>query len=178
MRQRLGLAGVMLGDPHTVILDEPANGLDPEGIRWIRDILVHFAQLGKTVLVSSHLLSEMALMAQDLVVIGRGRLIEQCSVADFIDRHSTKWVHVRSPQIDQLVAAIGSAGGKARRLTETGAAAERSPGLRDAGRGGRRAGGEPPVRPARADGAHRVARGRVPHGDGWRTGIPHPGGAP
>ncbi len=108
----------MLGDPHTVILDEPANGLDPEGIRWIRDILVHFAQLGKTVLVSSHLLSEMALMAQDLVVIGRGRLIEQCSVDDFIDRHSTKWVHVRSPQIDQLVAAIGSAGGKARRLTE------------------------------------------------------------
>ena len=137
MRQRLGLAGVMLGDPHTVILDEPANGLDPEGIRWIRDILVHFAQLGKTVLVSSHLLSEMALMAQDLVVIGRGRLIEQCSVEDFIDRHSTKWVHVRSPQIDQLVAAIGSAGGKARRLTETGAAAERSPGLRDARRGGR-----------------------------------------
>ena len=122
MRQRLGLAGVMLGDPHTVILDEPANGLDPEGIRWIRDILVHFAQLGKTVLVSSHLLSEMALMAQDLVVIGRGRLIEQCSVEDFIDRHSTKWVHVRSPQIDQLVAAIGSAGGKARRLTEPGAA--------------------------------------------------------
>ena len=80
MRQRLGLAGVMLGDPHTVILDEPANGLDPEGIRWIRDILVHLAQQGRTVLVSSHLLSEMALMAQDLVVIGRGRLIEQCSV--------------------------------------------------------------------------------------------------
>lgn len=115
MRQRLGLAGVMLGQPHTVVLDEPANGLDPEGIRWIRDILVHLAQQGSTVLVSSHLLSEMALMAQDLVVIGRGRLIEQCSVADFIDRHSTKWVHVRSPQIDQLVAAISGAGGKVRR---------------------------------------------------------------
>jgi ABC-2 type transport system ATP-binding protein len=123
MRQRLGLAGVMLGDPHTVILDEPANGLDPEGIRWIRDILVHLAQQGRTVLVSSHLLSEMALMAQDLVVIGRGRLIEQCSVDDFIDRHSTKWVHVRSPQIDLLVAAIGAAGGKVRRLDEQGTAA-------------------------------------------------------
>jgi ABC-2 type transport system ATP-binding protein len=122
MRQRLGLAGVMLGDPQTVILDEPANGLDPEGIRWIRDILVHLAQQGRTVLVSSHLLSEMALMAQDLVVIGRGRLIEQCSVEDFIDRHSTKWVHVRSPQIDQLVAAVSSAGGKARRLDDPGAA--------------------------------------------------------
>ena len=77
MRQRLGLAGVLLGDPHTVILDEPANGLDPEGIRWIRDVLVHLARQGRTVLVSSHLLSEIALMADDLVVIGRGRLIEQ-----------------------------------------------------------------------------------------------------
>ena len=77
MRQRLGLAGVLLGDPHTVILDEPANGLDPEGIRWIRDVLVHLARQGTTVLVSSHLLSEIALMADDLVVIGRGRLIEQ-----------------------------------------------------------------------------------------------------
>ena len=81
MRQRLGLAGVLLGDPHTVMLDEPANGLDPEGIRWIRDVLVHLAAQGRTVLVSSHLLSEMALMANDLVVIGQGRLIEQCSVA-------------------------------------------------------------------------------------------------
>ncbi len=123
MRQRLGLAGVMLGEPHTVILDEPANGLDPEGIRWIRDILVHLAQQGRTVLVSSHLLSEMALMAQDLVVIGRGRLIEQCSVADFIDRHSTKWVIVRSPQIDHLVTAISGAGGKVRRPDDPTAAA-------------------------------------------------------
>jgi ABC-2 type transport system ATP-binding protein len=84
---------------------------------------VHLAQQGRTVLVSSHLLSEMALMAQDLVVIGRGRLIEQCSVADFIDRHSTKWVHVRSPQIDQLVAAISAAGGKVRRPDDPGSAA-------------------------------------------------------
>ncbi len=98
MRQRLGLAGVLLGDPGTVILDEPANGLDPEGIRWIRDVLVHLARQGRTVLVSSHLLSEMALMADDLVVIGRGRLIEQGPVGQFIDRYSTRWVRVRTPQ--------------------------------------------------------------------------------
>lgn len=114
MRQRLGLAGVLLGDPHTVLLDEPANGLDPEGIRWIRDVLVRLAAEGRTVLVSSHLLSEMALMAHDLVVIGRGRLIEQCSVHDFIDRHTARWVQVRSPELDLLVAALHHAGGKVR----------------------------------------------------------------
>jgi ABC-2 type transport system ATP-binding protein len=87
----------MLGDPHTMILDEPANGLDPEGIRWIRDMLVYFAKQGRTVLVSSHLLSEMALMADDLVVIGRGRLIEQGPVSKFLDRYATRWVRVRTP---------------------------------------------------------------------------------
>jgi ABC-2 type transport system ATP-binding protein len=102
MRQRLGLAGVLLGDPHTVILDEPANGLDPEGIRWIRDVLVHLASQDRTVLVSSHLLSEMALMASELVVIGQGRLIEQCTVAEFIDRHSERWVRVKSPTVARL----------------------------------------------------------------------------
>jgi ABC-2 type transport system ATP-binding protein len=108
MRQRLGLAGVMLGDPGTIILDEPANGLDPEGIRWIRDILTYFARGGKTVLVSSHLLAEMALMADDLVVIGRGELIEQCSVTEFVDRHSNKWTRVASPQLESLISAVGS----------------------------------------------------------------------
>ena len=97
MRQRLGLAGVLLGDPHTVILDEPANGLDPEGIRWIRDMLVYLARQGRTVLVSSHLLSEVALMADDLVVIGRGRLIEQGPVDQFLDRYATRWVRARTP---------------------------------------------------------------------------------
>jgi len=98
MKQRLGLAGVLLGDPHTVILDEPANGLDPEGIRWIRDVLVHLAKSGKTVLVSSHLLAEIALIADDLVVIGKGQLIEAGPVDQFIDRHATRWVRVRTPQ--------------------------------------------------------------------------------
>ncbi|MET0461428.1 MAG: ABC transporter ATP-binding protein [Ilumatobacteraceae bacterium] len=111
MRQRLGLAGVLLGDPHTVILDEPGNGLDPEGIRWIRDVLVHLARQGRTVLVSSHLLSEIALMADDLVVIGRGRLIEQGPVGQFIDRHSSRWVHVRTPRPAAFAEELRRAGG-------------------------------------------------------------------
>jgi ABC-2 type transport system ATP-binding protein len=110
MRQRLGLAAVLLGDPHTVILDEPANGLDPEGIRWIRDVLVHQARQGKTVLVSSHLLSEIALMADDLVVIGRGRLIEQGPVQHFIDRHADTWVRVRTPNPAPFAAELQAAG--------------------------------------------------------------------
>ncbi|TVR22376.1 MAG: ATP-binding cassette domain-containing protein [Ilumatobacter sp.] len=126
MRQRLGLAGVMLGDPHTVLLDEPANGLDPEGIRWIRDVLVHLAGEGRTVLVSSHLLSEMALMAHDLVVIGRGRLIEQCSVPDFIERHTTRWIHLRSPDLSRLTGLLEARGGEVRPVGDpvTGVAAQ------------------------------------------------------
>lgn len=116
MRQRLGLAGVLLGDPHTVVLDEPANGLDPEGIRWIRDVLVHLASQGRTVLVSSHLLSEMAQMANDLVVIGQGRLIEQCSVAEFVDRHADRWVRVKSPAVEALASAATMQGAQASRV--------------------------------------------------------------
>jgi ABC-2 type transport system ATP-binding protein len=110
MRQRLGLAGVMLGDPHTVILDEPANGLDPEGIRWIRDFLAYLAKQGRTVFVSSHLLSEMSLMADHIVVIGRGRLIEEGSVTDFIGRYADRWVRIRSPRLGQLVELIRARG--------------------------------------------------------------------
>ncbi len=116
MKHRLGLAGVMLGDPGTVILDEPANGLDPEGIRWIREILTHFARGGKTVLVSSHLLAEIALMADDLVVIGKGHLIEQCSVDQFVARHSTKWTRVGAPEIERLLSAIGTSATSVTRL--------------------------------------------------------------
>ena len=90
MKQRLGLASTLLGDPATIILDEPANGLDPEGIRWIRDFLRHYADQGRTVLVSSHLLSEMSLMAQDLIVIGKGRLIQQSSVDEFVASNATR----------------------------------------------------------------------------------------
>ena len=110
MRQRLGLAAVMLGDPQTVILDEPANGLDPEGIRWIRDVLTHLAGQGRTVLVSSHQLSEMALMADDLVVIGQGRLIEQSTVTEFVARYAEHWVRVQSPGAAQLAATLAERG--------------------------------------------------------------------
>ena len=84
MGQRLGLAAALLGDPHTLILDEPANGLDPQGIHWIRELLKGFAATGRSVFVSSHLLSEMALMADQLVVIGRGRLIASGPIEDFV----------------------------------------------------------------------------------------------
>ena len=104
------IAGTLLGDPSTIILDEPANGLDPEGIRWIRDFLRHYADQGRTVLVSSHLLSEMSLMAQDLIVIGKGRLIQQSSVGDFVSKHASTWVRVRSPQLPQLLEAVNRAG--------------------------------------------------------------------
>jgi len=110
MKQRLGLAGVLLGDPHTIILDEPANGLDPEGIRWIRDMLVYQANLGKTVLVSSHLLSEMSLMATSLVVIGQGRLVQQSSVEEFTDRFAQRAVRVQSPHIPRLADALAQQG--------------------------------------------------------------------
>lgn len=110
MRQRLGLAGVLLGDPHTIILDEPANGLDPEGIRWIRDVLRFVAGQGRTVLVSSHLLSEMSLMADNLVVIGQGRLIEQCPVDEFVERYADRWVQVKSPSIGALIEPLRSKG--------------------------------------------------------------------
>jgi ABC-2 type transport system ATP-binding protein len=111
MRQRLGIAGVLLGDPQTIILDEPANGLDPEGIRWIRDMLSWLAGQGRTVLVSSHQLSEMALIATDLVVIGQGRLIEQSTVTDFVARHADRWVKVKSPAAGPLHQLVTAAGG-------------------------------------------------------------------
>jgi ABC-2 type transport system ATP-binding protein len=83
MKQRLGIAGAILGDPPVLIFDEPVNGLDPEGIRWIRDLFRRFAGEGRTVLVSSHLMAEMAVTAEDLIVVGRGRLISQTTVAEF-----------------------------------------------------------------------------------------------
>ena len=112
MKQRLGIASVMLGNPHTVILDEPGNGLDPEGIRWVREMLQGFAAEGRSVLVSSHLMSEMSVMADDLVVIGQGRLITQCSVNEFIHQHATRWVSVASPQLSVLLPLIERAGGE------------------------------------------------------------------
>jgi ABC-2 type transport system ATP-binding protein len=110
MGQRLGLAAALLGDPHTLILDEPANGLDPQGIQWIRQLLQDFAASGRAVFVSSHLLSEMALMADHLVVIGRGRLIASGPVEEFVRRSTRGSVVVRSPQVSELVAVLERAG--------------------------------------------------------------------
>jgi ABC-2 type transport system ATP-binding protein len=102
MGQRLGIAAALLADPQTIILDEPANGLDPEGIQWIRNLLKHLASEGKTVFVSSHLMSEMALTADHLIVIGRGRLIADLSVEEFVRQSSKNIVRVRTPQAAAL----------------------------------------------------------------------------
>jgi ABC-2 type transport system ATP-binding protein len=102
MGQRLGIATALLGDPQTLMLDEPANGLDPEGIHWMRNLLKGLAAEGRTVFVSSHLMSEMALTAERLIVIGRGRLIADTTVEDFTRRAGKKLVRVRSPQATQL----------------------------------------------------------------------------
>ena len=106
MGQRLGIAAALLGDPKTVMLDEPVNGLDPEGIHWVRNLLKGLAAEGRTVFVSSHLMSEMALTADHLIVIGRGRLIADTSVDEFVRRASKNVVLVRSPQATELQARL------------------------------------------------------------------------
>jgi ABC-2 type transport system ATP-binding protein len=102
MGQRLGIAAALLADPQILILDEPANGLDPEGIQWIRNMLKELAAEGRTVFVSSHVMSEMALTAEHLIVIGRGRLIADLPVEEFLRRASKNAVLVRSPQASEL----------------------------------------------------------------------------
>jgi ABC-2 type transport system ATP-binding protein len=111
MRQRLGIAAALLGEPQILMFDEPVNGLDPEGILWIRTLMKSLAAEGRTVLVSSHLMSEMEHTADHLLVIGRGRLIADCGMAEFIARFSGQAVLVRTPQPDALarVAAVAGA---------------------------------------------------------------------
>ncbi len=106
MGQRLGIASALLGDPATVILDEPVNGLDPEGIRWIRDLLKDLAVQGRTVFISSHLMSEMAVTAQHLIVIGRGKIIADESVDSFIAKASGNIVRVRATEPERLSALL------------------------------------------------------------------------
>src|ERR1700678_4552325 len=114
MSQRLGIAAAMLGDPKVLMLDEPANGLDPEGIRWIRTLMQQLASEGRTIFVSSHLMSEMAVTADHLIVIGRGKLIADCSTQEFIERSSEHSVLVRSPDVDRLGELILAEGGQVR----------------------------------------------------------------
>jgi ABC-2 type transport system ATP-binding protein len=110
MRQRLGIAAALLGDPQILMFDEPVNGLDPEGILWIRNLMKSLAAEGRTVLVSSHLMSEMEYTADHLLVIGRGRLLADCGLAEFITRGSGQVVRVRTPQPDALARAVAVAG--------------------------------------------------------------------
>ena len=173
MGQRLGLAGALLGDPHTLILDEPANGLDPQGIQWMRQFLKALAGEGRSVFVSSHLLSEMALLADELVVIGRGRMISSGPVSSFIERASHKSVLVHTPQVSELGALLagrarghrrGRPGGRGGRHRPR-RAGDRRPGIRPP---------DPAAPPGASDGD---ARGGVPGRDGGRRGVPG-GGRP
>jgi ABC-2 type transport system ATP-binding protein len=113
MSQRLGIAATMLGNPQMLMFDEPVNGLDPEGILWIRNLMKALAAEGRTVFVSSHLMSEMENTADHLIVIGRGKLIADCTMAEFIARSSGAAVRVRTPSADQLVLAVAAKGGTA-----------------------------------------------------------------
>jgi ABC-2 type transport system ATP-binding protein len=111
MSQRLGIAAALLGDPPTLLFDEPVNGLDPEGIVWIRELFKHLAGQGRTVFVSSHLMSEMAITAEDLIVIGRGKLIAHGPIHELTSK-TAGHVQVRSPQLDRLGALLGERGAK------------------------------------------------------------------
>jgi ABC-2 type transport system ATP-binding protein len=129
MSQRLGIAAALLGDPPVLLLDEPVNGLDPDGVVWIRTLLRALAAEGRTILLSSHLMSEMALTADRLVIIGRGRLIAQAAMADFLAGGSGGQVTVRSPQAAALAAVLTAQGAtitqaEGEALNVTGAATE------------------------------------------------------
>jgi ABC-2 type transport system ATP-binding protein len=113
MSQRLGIAGALLGDPAVLMFDEPINGLDPEGILWIRTLMKELAAEGRTVFVSSHLMSEMQNTADHLIVIGRGQLLADCSMEEFIARASAPTVRVAAPQAEVLAKAVAEAGGTA-----------------------------------------------------------------
>jgi ABC-2 type transport system ATP-binding protein len=113
MGQRLGVAAAMLGDPQVLLLDEPVNGLDPEGVLWIRNLMKALAAEGRTILVSSHLMNEMAVTADHLIVIGRGRLLADAATEEVIARSSGQSVRVRTPDPDRLAALIGAEGGTA-----------------------------------------------------------------
>jgi ABC-2 type transport system ATP-binding protein len=113
MGQRVGIAVAMLGDPEVLLLDEPVNGLDPEGILWVRNLMKALAAEGRTVFVSSHLMNEMAVTADHLIVIGRGKLIADCGTQEFIERSSEHSVLVRSPDAARLAELIAAEGGQA-----------------------------------------------------------------
>jgi ABC-2 type transport system ATP-binding protein len=126
MKQRLALAGALLGDPRVLVLDEPANGLDPQGIRWLRDLLRALADQGRTVLVSSHVLAEVAQLADDVVIIAKGRLIAQASVEEVL-ASAHRGTRARSPQRDRLLDALRRAGLDAERFGDDGIVVDGDP---------------------------------------------------
>lgn len=117
MGQRLGIAAALIGDPPVVVLDEPVNGLDPEGIRWVRSLARQLADEGRTVFISSHLMSEMALMADHLIVIGRGTILADCSMQQFMVDHAASYVRVKAPQSTDVEALLV---GRGLEVTRTG----------------------------------------------------------
>jgi ABC-2 type transport system ATP-binding protein len=123
MSQRVGVASALLGDPRVLLLDEPVNGLDPEGILWIRNLMKQLAAEGRTVFVSSHLMNEMSVTADHLIVIGRGKLIADCSTQEFIERSSERSVLVRSPDAGKLAELIEAEGGTVTRQPADGGGA-------------------------------------------------------
>lgn len=116
MGQRLGIAAALLGDPATLILDEPVNGLDPDGVLWVRKLLKRLASEGRTIFVSSHLMSEMALVASHLIIIGKGKILADSGIEDFIDRAADVKVFVRSPTADRLSEILVTAGAQTARV--------------------------------------------------------------
>jgi ABC-2 type transport system ATP-binding protein len=108
MGQRLGIAAALLGDPQTLILDEPVNGLDPEGVRWVREFVRDFAAQGHTVMLSSHLMSEMAMTADHLIVMGRGRVLADASVEEIVRDWTSTTVRIRSPRVAELAGRLSS----------------------------------------------------------------------
>jgi len=118
MGQRLGIAAALLGDPAVLMFDEPVNGLDPEGIVWIRQLMRDLAADGRTVFVSSHLMSEMSVTADHLIVIGQGKLLRDEGMTEFVESSMQRWVLVRSPQLAELTAELSKAGARVRPGTD------------------------------------------------------------
>jgi ABC-2 type transport system ATP-binding protein len=127
MSQRLGIAAALLGDPEILLFDEPINGLDADGIRWVRNLLKSLAHQGRTVFVSSHLMSEMALTADEVVIIGKGRLIVQLGIDELLAQGSRRYVRVRSPQIERLKTALETLDGATATVEADGSLSVRGP---------------------------------------------------